>query len=96
MGDNSLQLGWKNRNDLCVCVCVCVCGVCVCVCVVCVCVCVCVCVVCVCLCVCVCVCMYVRGMGATGPSALPLGTESHLSARASWASEESQSPRRAH
>ena len=35
MGDNSLQLGWKNRNDLCVCVCVCVCvwGVCVCVCV---------------------------------------------------------------
>ena len=42
MGDNSLQLGWKNRNDLCVCVCVCVCGVCVCVCVVCVCVCVCV------------------------------------------------------
>lgn len=41
-----------------------------------------------------------EGMGATGPSAphrtvlqnLPLGAESHLSARASWASEENQSP----
>ena len=51
----------------------------------------------VCVCVCVCVCVWmVRGMGATGPSALPPGTESHLSARASWASEESQSPCRAH
>lgn len=51
---------------------------------------------------CVCVCFgVVRGMGATGLSAqvcwegvlrnLPLGIESHLSARASWASEENQS-----
>lgn len=43
----------------------------------------------------------VRGVGATGPSTqavgrvlvwnLPLGTESHLSARASWVSKKNQS-----